>query len=123
MSEGTQGEQGHQHGHEPVGSAAEEAARLFATLTDWAQGQVAEASEHFANGSPECTYCPICRTVHAVREVSPEVRDHLATAAASLMQAVAGLLTSVATPARTPERGPTVQRIDLDDIENDWPDA
>ena len=33
-----------------------------------------DANEHIATGGAECTYCPICRTVHVVRQASPEVR-------------------------------------------------
>ena len=51
-----------------------------------------DLDEHLATGSAECTWCPLCRAVHAVRQTSPEVRTHLATAASSLLQAAAGLL-------------------------------
>ncbi len=110
--------------HEPVGSAAQEAARLLAALSGWAQGQLADVNGHLATGAPECSYCPVCRTVHAVREVSPEVREHLATAAASLMQAVAGMLTAAASShPRAADRAPTVEKIDLDTLGAEWPDA
>ena len=41
----------------PVGSAAEEAARLFAAVEDWVRersGSLLDA-EHLATGSPECS--------------------------------------------------------------------
>jgi hypothetical protein len=59
--------------------------------------------------------------VHAVRQTSPEVRAHLATAASSLLQAAAGLLaTTVPDHARTREG---VERIDLDDeTDGPWPE-
>ncbi|MEP9380973.1 hypothetical protein [Nocardioides sp. KR10-350] len=106
---------------EPVGSAAEEAAKLLGSLGDWARENL---GEHLATGAPECTYCPICRTVHVVREASPEVRVHLASAAASLMQAAAAVLNAVATPPRSSARGPEVEKIDLDDngADDGWPD-
>ena len=120
---------------EQVGSVADEAVKLFGALSDWAKdhgsdlgeglsGLAAHAAssardldEHIATGSPECTYCPICRTVHAVRQTSPEVRAHLAVAAASLMQAAAGLLaTAVPDDARAASaRGDGIEHIDLDD--------
>lgn len=122
-------------GPDEVGSVADEAAKLFGALSGWARdhgsdlgdglaGLAAHAAasardvdEHLATGSAECTYCPICRTVHAVRQTSPEVRAHLAVAAASLVQAAAGILATVVPdedrPA--PARGDGVEHIDLDD--------
>ena len=48
-----------------------------------------DLNEHLATGSAECTVCPVCRTVHAVRQLSPEVKAHLTTAVTSLAQAAA----------------------------------
>ena len=116
---------------EPVGSVGEEAAKLLGAFSDWAKdhgsdvgqglsglaGQAASALQdvngHIATGSAECTYCPICRTVHAVRQTSPEVRAHLATAAAALMQAAAGIM-ATQVPTDGSGRGAGVERIDLD---------
>jgi hypothetical protein len=113
-----------------VGSVGEEAAKLLGALSDWARDQGSDVGEslgglashaaaslrdvndHLATGSAECTYCPVCRTVHAVRQTSPEVRAHLAQAASSLLQATAGLLATV--PPPSPGRAPGVERIDLD---------
>ncbi|WP_309650758.1 hypothetical protein [Nocardioides sp.] len=118
---------------EPVGSVGEEAAKLLGAFSDWAKDHGADVgvglgglagaaaaslqdvNEHLATGSAECTYCPLCRTVHAVRQTSPEVRAHLATAAAALMQAAAGLM---ATPVPPEARGRGVEQIDLDDTED-----
>jgi hypothetical protein len=66
--------------------------------------------EHLATGSASCTWCPVCRTVTAIRQTSPEVRAHLAGAASSLMLAVSGMMAT--TP---PARDSGVERIDLDD--------
>ena len=82
-----------------VGPLAEEAAKLLGALSGWAREHAAEASdglsglaahpaasaahgvdEHLATGAAECTVCPLCRTVHAVRQLSPEVTTHLASA-------------------------------------------
>ncbi|UDY22519.1 DUF5304 family protein [Nocardioides sp. Kera G14] len=107
---------------DPIGSAAEEAAKLLGALSGWAKDHGTGVSEHLATGAAECTYCPICRTVHVVREISPEVREHLATAAASLMQAFAGLVTAAASHATPPStRGPGVEKINLDTTE--WPES
>jgi hypothetical protein len=114
-------------GPETVGSVAEEAAKLFGALSGWARehgdGVTAMADsmaeqlhEHIATGSPECAWCPVCRTVAAIRQTSPEVRVHLASAASSLMMAVSGMM---ATHPPTREGG--VERIDLDDDPDEWP--
>jgi hypothetical protein len=107
--------------HEPVGSVAEEAAKLFGALTGWAKEHgegvsslADELQDHVATGGPECNWCPLCRTVAAVRQTSPEVRAHLATAASSLMLAVSGMMAPH--PSGSDGR---VERIDLDD---DWPE-
>jgi hypothetical protein len=121
-------------GTDDVGSLADEAAKLFGALSGWAREHAGEAGEglssmaaqaaasahevndHLATGSAECTVCPICRTVHAVRQLSPEVKAHLATAATSLAQAATLLM---ATTAPSEGAGSSdVERIDLDD---EWP--
>ncbi|WP_300676378.1 DUF5304 family protein [Nocardioides sp.] len=119
----------HSHG-DPVGSAAEEALRLVGALAGWASEQVGTANEHLATGSAECTVCPICRTVHAVREVSPEVRDHLVAAGASLIQALTGLIGAAGAAAGrdsgTRRRTADVDHISLhpdSDTEVEWPDV
>jgi hypothetical protein len=123
---------------EQIGSVADEAAKLFGALSDWARdhgpelgnglsglasqaaASAQEVNEHIATGADECTYCPICRTVHVVRLASPEVRTHLALAAANLMQAAAGILAAAGNDdSRGGTRGEGVEHIDLD--EGDWP--
>jgi hypothetical protein len=136
-------------GEEAVGSVGEEAAKLFGALSDWARDQgsdlgtglsgiaahaasaAREVDDHLATGAAECTYCPICRTVHLVRQTSPEVRAQLAVAASSLMQAAAGLL-ATAVPTDERRRGEPVEHIDLDldedggdgtgAVPDDWPE-
>lgn len=99
-----------------VGSVAEEAAKLFGALGDWAKDHGSGRGQ-----AAECTWCPVCRTVHALRETSPEVRAQLATAATALLQAASGLLaTAVPDTRRDPSTG--VERIDLDDGPDDGPD-
>ncbi|MCY4727540.1 hypothetical protein NYO98_14730 [Nocardioides sp. STR2] len=115
-----------------VGSLGEEAAKLLGALSGWAREHAAEAGDglsglasqaaaaahevddHLATGAPECTVCPLCRTVTAVRQVSPEVSAHLSAAMGSLAQAAAALL---ATTQRTTDGNGNVEHIDLDD---DW---
>ena len=125
---------------EPVGSVAEEAAKLFAAFQGWAKdnggeyaGAAASAAEgaatafhqvgeHVATGSAECTYCPVCRVIAAVRDTSPEVRQHLTTAATSLMHAAAGML-ATQVPDSSARRGDTgVEKIDIEDGADDTDD-
>ncbi len=122
-------------GAHEVGSLGEEAAKLLGALSGWAREHVEEAGdglsglaaqaaasahdldEHLATGSAECTVCPVCRTVHAVRQLSPEVKAHLATAMTSISQAAAALLS---TPdPRAEDRG-DVEHIDLG---AEWPEG
>lgn len=108
-------DQGPDGGHDRIGSAAEEAAKLFGALSGWASDLRQNVDAHLATGAAECTYCPICRTVHVFREASPEIRTHLASAGASLMQAAAGLLAAAAAAAApVSDRSTEVENIDLD---------
>jgi hypothetical protein len=95
-----------------VGTVGEEAAKLLGALSEWAKGHVGDADGHLDTGAPECTYCPICKTVHVLRQANPEVRAQLTSAASSLLQAVAGLM---ATPVPDDRARTGVQHIDLDD--------
>jgi hypothetical protein len=110
-------EEGSGRHDDPVGSLAEEAAKLLGAVSGWAKEHGDgwstlgdDLHEHLATGSPECTWCPICRTVSAFRQTSPEVRAHLASAASSLMMAVSGMMAT--RPASGAEG---VERIDLDE--------
>lgn len=109
---------------EPVGSLAEEAAKLLGALAgaDFASQALRDVDEHLGAGADECRYCPLCRTVHAVRRASPEVRTHLATAASALLQAAAGLVAAAAAGAADPRPADGVERIDLEDDVSEWPD-
>ena len=117
--------------HEPVGSVGEEAAKLFSALSDLARerggdlgGSAAAAfgdalhdvGAHVGHGE-DCRYCPLCQVIRVVRETSPEVKAHLATAASSLMQAAAGVLAT-----QGDQRSAPVERIDLDVEDDDWGD-
>jgi len=104
---------------EPVGSVATEAVRLLGALADWAKDATPDLEAHLATGAAECTYCPICRTVHLARELRPEVKEQLVTAASSALQALSGLLAAAAPEGRGTRGG--VEHIDLDDT-GEWPD-
>jgi hypothetical protein len=121
------------HG-EPIGSVGEEAAKLFTALSGWAKDQGAQSAgsaadtasafgdvlkdlnEHIATGGADCKYCPVCQLISAVRSTSPEVKNHLAVAASSLMHAAAGVL---ATQVPQDGKSSPVEKIDLDD-EGSW---
>ncbi|MCW2667347.1 MAG: hypothetical protein JWN57_2309 [Frankiales bacterium] len=98
---------------ERVGSAAEEAARLFAAAEQWARAHAGHLldSDHLATGSAACTVCPVCQGVSVLRGVRPEAVEHLLDAAASL---VAALKVAVAPAPGSPDptrRGPGVEHI------------
>lgn len=86
---------------EQPGHVLEEAVRLFEMLrrrmrtsdpvTDdvWSQATRADVGgSHFATGAPECTYCPICRTVAAARLSGTDVVGHVMEAGQSLFAAM-----------------------------------
>jgi hypothetical protein len=123
---------------EQVGTVAEEAAKLLGALSEWAKDQGADlghgvagladqaartarqVDEHLATGAAECRWCPVCRTVHAVRQTSPEVRAQLASAATSLLQAASAMLATTVPDQHGQRTG--VEHIDLDEGATDWPD-
>lgn len=106
---------------EDLGSVAEEAVKLLGALSGWAKDATHDLDQHLATGSAECTVCPICRTVHVVRGLSPEVKTQLATAATSLLNAAAGLLATAVPDQADPASRAGVEHIDLDDDDASWP--
>ena len=130
-------------GADGVGGVGEEAAKLFGAFADWARdhgsdlgpqlGQgitgiaahaasaAREIDEHVDTGAPDCTWCPVCRTVHVIRQASPEVRDHVAVAVSSVMQAAAGVLVAASRGSESKRSG-GVERIDLDGYDDEWPE-
>ncbi len=98
---------------EHVGSAAQEASRLFEAVQEWARHSAeGGVSEHVATGSAECQLCPICQLIGALRGTRPEVVEHLADAAGSLL---AALRAAIDAHERdwTARRAPGVERIDI----------
>lgn len=113
-----------------VGALGEEAVKLLKALQDWTRessggtgsgasgGLLSDLNEHIATGGEDCRYCPVCQLIAAARATSPEVKNHLAVAASSLLQAAAGVLT---TTTDGPRGGSDpVERIDLDG--DNWED-
>jgi hypothetical protein len=93
-----------------VGSAAQEAARLFAAVEDWARTRgEAGAAEH--TGSSTCGVCPVCSGIALLRDVRPETVEHLLDAAASV---VAALRSAVVPPSAPDGSRPSgVEHIDV----------
>jgi hypothetical protein len=108
---------------EPIGSVAEEAAKLFAVLQHAAadgrgttaaddsrrttpadaQDAVPEddgGSAHEHKLGPDCQWCPVCQLIHKVRNTSPETIEQLSTAAAHVLGSVRSLLEAAAEAAR-----------------------
>lgn len=133
----TDAEDGAPGANDAVGSVAEEAAKLLGALSGWAREQnenlgasvsgladgaakaAHDVNEHLATGTAECTWCPVCRAVHTVRELSPEVKEHLAVAGANLMQAAAALLATAVPDQHRERSSEDIEHIDLD---TDWPE-
>ncbi|HET6743016.1 MAG TPA: hypothetical protein VFH76_28955 [Kribbella sp.] len=107
----------------PVGSVAEEAAKLFAVLQnaaaegapsaeprsaeapaaerESAEAEAADAThEHDHKLGPDCVWCPVCQLIHRVRNTSPETIEQLSTAAAHVLGSLRSLLESAADAAR-----------------------
>ena len=120
-------------GRPPVGSIAEEATKLLHALQGWgeqngaeygeatasaaaaAAGRLRDVNDHLATGGRDCTYCPLCQVIGTARATSPEVKQHLASAATSLMQAVAGLLATPVPDQSTGRHGVPVEKIEVSD--------
>ncbi|TCN42935.1 hypothetical protein EV644_102429 [Kribbella orskensis] len=104
---------------EPVGTVAEEAAKLFAVLQQAARQQdpapppeepdaaapgpgVHDEQEHGTSrcGAAECQWCPVCHLIAKVRHTSPETIEQLSMAAAGVLGSVRSLLEAAAEAAR-----------------------
>jgi hypothetical protein len=137
---------------EPVGTLAEEAAKLVAVMQSWASDHTRRdgadtgvgddtrrapggnepghtvgdpdstgSEENAQDRNPfgdhehataaECRWCPLCQSVRLAKAATPEVRDHLASAAVSLALAFKGLMEGFEPPS---DRSEPVEKIDLD---------
>ena len=82
--------------HHPHGSISEEAVKLAEAVQGWLGERTgrgpaeawAAATTPGAFESPECRVCPICRAMHFVTTMQPDVFAHLADAVTSLAAAV-----------------------------------
>ena len=93
------------------GPLGEEARALVDAARDWAARTFPESH------SAECQWCPVCRTVAALRD--PEVADRVAGAVTAAAGTLAALLDAVTRPAPEaeppPPPGPAVHEIPLDE--------
>ena len=127
---------------DPVGSVAEEAAKLFAVLqhaaadappSDEATDEaVGEKHEHKLG--PDCVWCPVCQLIHRVRNTSPETIEQLSTAAAHVLGSLRSLLEAASDAARQAREDaasrssqpdeesnrPRVDRIDVSEDPEPW---
>ena len=101
----------------PVGSAAEEAARLFAAAEQWLRTRTGEPLGPAADrqSGAECAVCPLCQGIAAVRSVRPETVEHLLDAAASFVAALRSTVAEVRPHGSSAPRRPDVQRIPVQD--------
>lgn len=99
-------------GPEPVGSAAEEAARLVEALRRWFDERAPDLSASTAD-SRDCQLCPICQLLGFFRQGQPEVFEHLSQAADSLLAAVRSGISAHEAHWSRPG-SPFVEHIDID---------
>jgi hypothetical protein len=100
-------------GPSPVGSAAEEAARLFAAVEEWARGRSGLLDpEQRGGAAAACGVCPVCSGIALLREVKPETVEHLLDAAASVVAALRSAV-APAPPADGTSRSAGVEHIDV----------
>lgn len=122
---------------EPIGSVAEEAAKLFAVLQQAAAGPggtthsepaPADGEAHAHKLGPDCVLCPVCQVINKVRSTSPETIEQLSSAAAHVLGSVRSLLEAAAEAARqsqadaasrTATEEPVRSRVDRIDVSED----
>ena len=75
-------------GDDPLGSAAAEATRFVAALTDLVSGP---AAEHLATGAPECQVCPLCRAIALLRDADPAAVGRVTDSVVAVVTGAAAL--------------------------------
>jgi Family of unknown function (DUF5304) len=113
----------HSAHHPPHGSIGEEAVKLAEAVQEWlgdrtgrgAADAWAAATAPGAFEAPECRVCPVCRAMHFVHNLQPDVFAHLAEAAASLSAAVRAMgETGGHDPAGPERRAPEATAADVE---------
>jgi hypothetical protein len=91
------------------GPLGQEARALVEAAREWAARTFPESH------SAECQWCPVCRTVAALRD--PDVADRVAGAVTAAAGTLAALLDSLTRPAPEPTQSPSpaVHEIPLDE--------
>ena len=100
--------------HRQVGTAAQEAGKLFAAAEDWARSRSGRLfdNEHLATGALECQNCPVCQGITLLRQVRPESVEHLLDATASFVAAVKAAFVPPTGPA-APARATGIEHITI----------
>lgn len=98
---------------EPVGTLAEEAARLMEAAHGWAGALTSGVP--IAGRGEECSVCPVCQLVRALRGVKPETVEHLVAATTSLAAALRSVVDAAGGHAQAgSRRASPVEHIDVD---------
>lgn len=90
---------------EQVGSVAEEAAKLFATINNGGHDEDGEhrndeGHEGHPSSGPECQWCPVCQLISLARHARPETVEQLASAATGVLGSLRGLIDAATESAR-----------------------
>ena len=125
-------------GRDSVGSAAEEASRLFMALRDrvlsdptalraglriresMSSQRAGTGTPVAPGGAPECAYCPVCQAMTRAKNINPESVERLTGAAMEFAETVRRILGSP-----DDDTGTTVHHVPLDDDLDGfagWPD-
>jgi hypothetical protein len=78
--------------HRDPGALADEAAQFAAAALTWAQrlaGGLGPGGDRIATGSAECTGCPVCRAISALRDPNPEIAEKVTRTVTDLAVTVA----------------------------------
>jgi hypothetical protein len=103
----------HDHRADDLGDIGDEAAKLLATVQEWARRTFGEGENaHLATGGPACEWCPLCQLVSVLRGARPEATEKIVAAGSAVLTALRAVLDH---PAPTAQPQPRVQRIDLGD--------
>jgi hypothetical protein len=95
----------------------EEAAKLLDAVREWAHGTFGPGGrlgpERISTGASECTWCPVCTAIAALRGDRPDITEKVDAAAMAVVTAVRSLLSAATDPPPPPTSTRRIQRIDL----------
>jgi hypothetical protein len=106
---------------EPVGSVAEEAAKLFEALNG-------DSTAHEGHRlGPECQWCPLCQLYSLVRQARPETVEQLGAAVTGVLGSLRDLLDAATESVRAAraeqqdgEPEPKPERVDVSEDPEPW---